>query len=331
MSMENGELIRRCGEKALRLEPITPEEGIALMRLPDDCLMPLMAAADTVRRRHKGNKVSLCSIINARSGRCPEDCAFCSQSVHSASQIPEYALVDSNTIIKSAEQARENGAHKFGIVTSGKGPQTRPGEMSALLSRISDMKEKVDVHRCASLGVISETEAVELRDSGLQEFHHNLETARSFYHNVCTTRGYDENVASIKAARKAGLRVCSGGIFGMGETPEQRIEMAEELRALGVDSIPLNFLNPIKGTKLESAPPLKPLEILKIIAVYRLYLPEKDIKVAGGRDANLRELQSFIFFAGANSIMVGNYLTTKGREVSHDLRMIEDLGLEVVD
>jgi len=189
----------------------------------------------------------------------------------------------------------------------------------------------VDVHRCASLGVINEEQALALKEAGLQEFHHNLETARSFYPNVCTTRSYDENAASVRAAKSAGLRVCSGGIFGMGENNRQRIELAEELRDLGVDSIPLNFLNPIKGTKLENAKPLRPIEILKIIAVYRLFLPDRDLKVAGGREANLRDMQSFIFFAGANSTMVGNYLTTKGRDAAADLKMIEDLEMEVVD
>jgi biotin synthase len=324
-------LIEHCRDKAMRLEPVTPAEGRELMSLSSDHIMPLMAAADAVRRFHKGNKVSLCSIINARSGKCTEDCAFCSQSVHATSRIPEYDLVDGETIINSARQSLSNKAHKFGIVTSGKGPQTTDGDFETILSTVAEMREKVDIHRCASLGVITEEQGRELKKAGLDEFHHNLETARSFYHNVCGTRDYDENVATIRAARSAGLRVCCGGIFGMGESPEQRIEFAEELRSLGVDSIPLNFLNPIEGTKLEKAAPLRPLEILKIIAVFRLYLPDKDIKVAGGREANLRDLQSFMFFAGANSTMVGNYLTTKGREASQDLLMIQDLELVVVD
>jgi biotin synthase len=329
--MRPDDLISHCLEKALRLQPLSVEEGVALIQLGSEHVMPLMAAADKVRRHHKGNEVSLCSIINARSGRCPEDCAFCSQSVHATSEIPEYALVDGETIVSSARQSLANGAHKFGIVTSGKGPQTREGEFSALLERVAEMRDKVEIHRCASLGVITEEQGVALKKAGLQEFHHNLETARSFYHNICGTRDYDENVATVKAARNAGLRVCCGGIFGMGETPEQRIELAEELRTLGVDSIPLNFLNPIKGTRLEKTEPLAPLEILKIIAVFRLYLPDKDIKVAGGREVNLRDLQAFMFFAGANSTMVGNYLTTKGRDAAQDLQMIKDLELVVVD
>ena len=325
------ELIARCEEKALSGESVTPEEALELLNLPPDLIMPLMASADAVRRYYKGNAVSLCSIVNARSGKCTEDCAFCSQSVFASSDIPDYDLMADDDIIAAAKDAVNNGAHKFGIVTSGKGAETKAGDIEKICSSISSIKSSLDVHRCASLGVIDKQQALALKEAGLDEFHHNLETARSFYPNICTTRSYDENVDSVRAAKNAGLRVCSGGIFGMGEDNRQRVEMAEELRSLGVDSVPLNFLVPIEGTKLENAKPLRPIEILKIIAVYRLYLPDKDIKVAGGREKNLRDLQSFIFFAGANSTMVGNYLTTKGRDVAEDLKMIEDLELEVVD
>lgn len=325
------ELIGRCEEKALRGEQVTPDEALELLNLPSDLVMPLMAAADRVRRYYKGNAISLCSIVNARSGRCPEDCAFCSQSVFHTSEIPEYDLMETEELIAAAGDAVKNGAHKFGIVTSGKGVEAQTGDIEKICGSIREMKSRLPVHRCASLGVISVEEARALKEAGLDEFHHNLETARSFYPNVCTTRPYDENVDSLRAAKQAGLRVCGGGIFGMGEDNRQRIELAEELRELGVDSIPLNFLNPVKGTKLENVKPLRPLEILNIIAVYRLFLPDKDIKVAGGREVNLRGLQSFIFFAGANSTMVGNYLTTKGRDAAEDLRMIADLELEVID
>jgi len=320
--------MERCEEKALSLEPVTPEEALELINLPSDRIMPLMAASDRIRRFYKGNTVSLCSIVNARSGACEQDCAFCSQSVFNESDVPEYRLMENDGIINAAEEASKNGARKFGIVISGKGPEK--DDLKKICAYIKQLAAKVEVYRCASLGVITQGEAEALKDAGLQEFHHNLETARSFYKNVCSTRSYDENVASIVAAKNAGLRVCSGGIFGMGETNRQRIELAEELRLLGVDSIPLNFLNPVKGTKLENIKPLRPLEILKIIAVYRFFFPDKDIKVAGGREVNLRDLQSFIFFAGANSTMLGNYLTTKGRTAEDDLKMIADLELEVV-
>lgn len=320
-------LIERCEKKALSLEPVTPEEALGLMNLSSELIMPLMTSADRIRRFYKGNTVSLCSIVNARSGACEEDCAFCSQSVFNESEAPEYRLMENSRIINAAVDASKNGARKFGIVISGKGPGK--DDFASICGSVKEMAEKVELQRCASLGVITPDEAIALKNAGLQEFHHNLETARSFYKNICTTRSYDENIASVMAAKNAGLRVCSGGIFGMGETGRQRIELAEELRLLNVDSIPLNFLNPAKGTKLENAKPLLALEILQIIAVYRFFFPDKDIKVAGGREANLRDLQSFIFFAGANSTMLGNYLTTKGRSAADDIRMIADLGLEV--
>jgi len=325
------DLIRTVESKAHGGEKISPEEALELLNLPSEYIMPLMSSADSVRRFYKGNAVSVCSIVNARSGRCPEDCAFCPQSVHSGSDVREYGLMEPGEIVDAAKEAVNGGAHKFGIVTSGKGPEVGKGDMERICDSIRAMKEGVDVHRCASLGVITDEDAVMLREAGLNEFHHNLETARSFYHNICTTRTYDENVEAVRAAKRAGMRVCSGGIFGMGENNAQRVELMEELRKLDVDSIPLNFLNPVKGTRLENKRPLRPLEILKIIAVFRFYMPDRDIKVAGGREVNLRDLQSLIFFAGANSTMIGNYLTTSGRKSADDLRMIDDLELEIID
>ncbi|MDH5542503.1 MAG: biotin synthase BioB [Nitrospinota bacterium] len=323
-------LIESCRESALRNEKISEQDALELITLPREHIMDLIAAADAVRRKHKGNRISLCSIVNARSGRCGEDCAFCPQSVFSKSESPEYALMGADEIVSAAEKAIGDGAHKFGIVTSGKGPEKNNGDFEKIIASIRSMKQNVGIHRCASLGVIDSEQAVALKEAGLDEFHHNLETARSFYPKICSTRDYDENVATIAAAKSAGLRVCCGGILGMGETPVQRIELASELRELGVDSIPLNFLNPVEGTKLEKSERLKPLEVLQIIAVFRLFLPDRDIKVAGGREVNLRDLQSWMFFAGANSTMVGNYLTTTGRNAEDDVRMVEDLGLEVV-
>ena len=178
--------------------------------------------------------------------------------------------------------------------------------------------------------MLGRDQLIKLKESGLEEYHHNLETARSYFPKVCTTHDYEEDVETVKTAKSIGLRTCCGGIFGLGESPEQRIELAFTLRELDVDSVPINFLHPIKGTGTENLPPLKPLEILKIIAIYRFLLPAKDIKIAGGREHNLRDFQSMIFAAGANSTMVGNYLTTKGRAYQDDLQMIKDMGLEPV-
>ena len=316
-------------EKSCSGEYIDFYEAYRLITIDNSYIFDLIASSDRIRNRFKGKSVSLCAIINAKSGGCPEDCAFCSQSIHYKTNIQEYPLIDADKIINSARDALIQGAHKFGIVTSGKGINNFK-ELHRICESINSLKNRVPIHRCASLGILSKDDLLELKEAGLQEYHHNLETAMSFFSKVCTTHRYDEDVDTIKCAKAVGLRTCCGGIFGMGETVEQRIELAFTLRELEVDSIPLNFLYPIKGTRLEYTPPLIPLEIIKIIAFYRFILPDKDIKIAGGREYNLRDLQSLIFAAGANSVMVGNYLTTRGRSYKEDLQMIKDLGLEIV-
>ena len=325
------EFIRAMEEKALALDPLTWDEAVELMSLDTVHIYDLIASANRVRRKFKGDEISICSIINAKSGQCPEDCSFCSQSSSAKTSAPVFDLISQEKITAGARDAAANGARKYGIVTSGYGFGAKGSKktLDGLVDHISALKQDCEVHRCASLGIIDEATARRLKAAGLEEYHHNLETARSFFPSVCTTHDYEEDVSTVRAAKAAGLRVCCGGIFGLGESAEQRVEMAFTLRELEVDSIPLNFLNPIKGTRLENQPPLPALEILKIIAVYRLILPAKDIKAAGGREKNLRDLQCMMFAAGANSTMVGNYLTTCGRPAEEDLRMIRDLGLTV--
>ncbi|MGK7345676.1 MAG: biotin synthase BioB [Candidatus Nitrospinota bacterium M3_3B_026] len=328
---DTADFISGVERKALADEPLTWDEAARLARLDTAHIYDLIAAANRIRRRHKGDEVSLCAIINAKSGRCPEDCAFCSQSVRAKSGAPVFDLLPPGKIVDGAREALAAGARKFGIVTSGYGYSASGGgpEIDSITKALDGMRRGVPIHRCASLGIIDHETAERLRNAGLQEYHHNLETARSFFPQVCSTHDYEEDVATIRAVKAAGLRACCGGVFGMGESPEQRVELAFTLRDLDVDSIPLNFLTPIKGTRLEDTEPLPPLEILKIIAMYRMILPTKDIKVAGGREKNLRDLQCLIFAAGANSTMVGDYLTTQGRSAGDDLRMIADLGLSV--
>ncbi|MFQ5559830.1 MAG: biotin synthase BioB [Nitrospinota bacterium] len=316
-------------EKACRGESITKEDALLLLGADPACFWDLIASADRIRRRFKGEKISLCAIINARSGMCAENCAFCAQSVHSSSQVPEYSLLGSKEVLASAKRAVEKGASKFGIVTSGRGINDKH-EHTQVKELILALKKDVSVHRCASLGILYEDELKELQAAGLKEYHHNLETSRSFFSKICTTHKYEDNEQTVVAAKKAGLRVCSGGIFGMGETLEQRVELAFELRDLKVDSVPVNFLNPVSGTRLEGAPLLEPKEALKIISMLRFVMPDKDIKVAGGREVVLRDLQAVMFAAGANSTMLGNYLTTKGRNAQQDIQLIQDLGLSPV-
>jgi len=272
--------------------------------------------------------VILCSIINAKCGGCPEDCAFCSQSVHHQTDIASYPLLPSDEIIDTAKKAFSEGATEFSIVTSGRGISEEK-EISSLAETFSKFNENLNIPSCASLGLLDLDTALKFKAAGLKNYHHNLETAKSFFQNICSTHTYEESVDTVRIAKSAGFRVCSGGIFGMGESPRQRVELAFILKELDVDSIPMNFLNPIPGTPLESIPPLKPLEILKTIATYRFVFPKRDITICGGREINLRDLQALMFIAGANGTMLGNYLTTRGRASQEDLQMIKDLELEV--
>ncbi|MCX5856732.1 MAG: biotin synthase BioB [Deltaproteobacteria bacterium] len=262
---------------------------------------------------------------NAKSGKCPENCKFCAQSAHYATDVESYPLKKASEIIREAEAAGRAGAEMFGIVTSGKRIKTKK-EWAEVVKAIRGINN-LGIKACASLGIIDEEKARTLKDAGLYRYHHNLETSRTFFPEICTTHAYDEDVETIRAASAAGLSVCCGGLIGLGERIQHRIELALTLRELNVDSIPVNILNPIKGTPLERTPPLPPLEILMTIAVFRFLLPDRDIKICGGKEKNLRQLLPLALVAGANSLMTGNYLTTPGRDASLDLEMIKDLGL----
>lgn len=321
------------GSKVFARDPIGFEEALFVLKIEGEYIFDLFALTNRVRRFYVGDEISLCAIINARSGRCSEDCAFCSQSAHASSRIENFDLIETGKALDGARAALAAGAGKYGIVTSGYGfsggsKKDRIG-LDKVLDYIRAIKDGAPIHRCVSLGIIDYERALELKEAGVMEYHHNLETAESFFAQICSTHSYQEDVDTIKAVKRAGLRACAGGIFGLGETDEHRVELAMKLRELDVDSVPINILNPIAGTRLENATPLKPFTILKIIAMFRLVMPDKDIKVAGGRERNLRDLQSLIFAAGANSTMIGSYLTTQGRPAEDDLRMIEDLELSV--
>ncbi|MGC8756061.1 MAG: biotin synthase BioB [bacterium] len=315
-------------EYVIKHHGITQQEAMQLATLDNRDVFKLFEVTNGLRQHFKGNSVNLCSIINAKSGLCPEDCRFCAQSVHYKTQIKSYPLLNRAIIVEKAIHATGTGARGFSIVTSGYGIDNK-SELDDIAETIRAIAEKTPLYRCASLGVLTEQELAYLRDAGLTKYHHNLETSRSFFPNVCTTHPYDDDVEAIKSAKSIGLNVCSGGVFGIGESWDDRIELAFTLKQLDVDSIPINFLIPIKGTPLEGTSYLSPLECLKIIAIFRLILPDKDIVICGGREVNLRDLQSMIFYAGANGMMVGGYLTTPGRPVEDDIRMIHDLGMEI--
>lgn len=304
------------------------DEAHRLLLLESTAACALFLAASRVRDHFLGTGVDLCSIINAKSGRCPENCSFCAQSSHHPTNAPVYPLVDEEQIIACAREAAGAGSHCFGIVTSGS-TISPGGELDRICRALRRIRRETAIEPSCSLGAIDYETALALREAGAVTYHHNLETARSFFPNICTTHDYEEDVETVRVAKRAGLKVCCGGIFGLGETPEQRVEMALTLRELDVDSIPLNFLNPIEGTPLAGADRITPLECLKTIAVYRLILPDRKIAVCGGRERNLRDLQSWMFFAGASGTMIGNYLTTTGRPPEQDWQMLTDLGLTV--
>ncbi len=308
----------------MKTENILFEEALSLT---DKNWEELSSISNSLREKHKDSLVFTCAIINAKSGACSEDCAFCAQSIHHKTNIKIYPLISTEEILKKAEQMKKNGATRFSIVTSGKKPSKR--ELERISKTIYQIKEKIGISTCASLGILNEESARILKEAGLERYHHNLETSRSFFPNICTTHSYEEDINTLKIAKQVGLKVCSGGIIGLGEKWEHRIELAFTLKELNVDSIPINFLNPIAGTKLQNMPLLYPYEALKAIAIFRIINPEKDITICGGREKVLGELQDKVFSAGANGIMIGNYLTTKGRNIKEDMEMIRRYGFKL--
>ncbi|HUU29178.1 MAG TPA: biotin synthase BioB [archaeon] len=307
---------------------LTEREALLVLRDKSLPLSRLLALTDRLRFGHSGKKIRLCAIVNARSGNCGEDCAFCAQSAHWSTEVKKYSLLSAEKLSDSAQAALAAGAGEFSIVTSG--ATIRAEKEVKILEEALERIRNISGHlqRCASLGRISPRILQRLKNAGLDCLHHNLETNSSFFPQICTTHNHAERVATVRRAKACGLRVCSGGIFGMGEEDADRVALAFELKELDLDSVPLNFLHPIPGTPLEKAPILEPEAALRIIAMFRLVLPEKDIIVCGGREVTLRDLQSMIFWAGANGILIGNYLTTSGRKAAEDLKMLEDLGLE---
>jgi biotin synthase len=289
---------------------------------------PVLQETSKMRESHFGRRVSLCVIINAKSGLCSEDCAFCSQSVEAQTEAPIYPLLPREKLVEAAQAAAEAGATRFSLVTSGRGI-TSTREKEAILAAVAAIREAVGIKVCASLGIVDRPFLGELKAAGVQRFHHNLEAAGSFFPEICTTHIFKDRVATVEAAKDAGLEVCVGGITGLGESLAQRWELAQAIAELDPDAIPLNFLHPLPSTRLANRQKLSPLEALKIIAAFRLTFPDKTIIICGGRLPTLRSLAPLIFAAGANALMTGDYLTTRGRLPEDDRLMLEDMGLEV--
>lgn len=309
-------------------EPLTEHHALTILHSSGADLTEILAGAHRIKEKHFGDRIELCSIINAKSGRCAENCAFCAQSAHAETDAPVYPLKSREEILAGARQAVAEGSHCYGIVTSGS--RINPGEeLEIVLAAIRDIRKETGIDPSASLGILDLETAEKLAEAGCVTYHHNLETARSFFPNICTTHDYEDDVQTVRIAKQAGMKVCCGGIFGLGESLEQRIELASTIRELDVDSVPLNFLNPISGTRLQGARNLSPMDCLRIIALFRYMLPDKRISVCGGREPNLREFQSWIVIAGASGTMVGNYLTTSGRNRETDLQMFEDAEVKI--
>ncbi len=286
----------------------------------------LLSVAEARREVAFGRRVELCAIINARSGRCREDCAFCAQSIHHATPIKTYPLLSNEDILAAARRAKRAGVSRFSLVTSGR--TVRAEDMGPLCAAIEGVAA-LGLKPCASLGLLREADLRRLRAAGLERYHHNLETAESFYPQICITHTWSERLATLKAARRAGLSLCCGGVFGLGESDGQRVELILSLKRLEVDSVAVNFLNPIPGTPLSQQPLMAPWTALSLVAVIRLLLPAAEIRTCGGRLQTLGPLTPLQYLAGANATMTGDYLTTAGPRPEADWADIQALGLEV--
>ncbi len=305
---------------------MAPDEALAVLDSADIELLDVLSAAWRVRHHHFGNTVQLFFLMNAKSGLCPEDCGYCSQSKVSDAEIPRYNLLSAPKLLEGARLAAERQSKTFCIVISARGPTK--GEIEAVCRIVPEIKARYDLNICACLGLLTPEQAKALAAAGVDKVNHNLNTSERFYPEVCTTHTHADRVATLAACRSAGLQLCSGGIMGMGETRADLVDMAMELRSLRVESIPLNFLNAIDGTPLEGTARLTPRDCLRGLAMMRLVNPSAEIRIAGGREIHLGTLQPLGLYA-ANSMFVGDYLTTKGQLPESDYRMIEEMGFVI--
>lgn len=320
-------IIERALQRVLAGRDMGRSQALRLAETPPGDLPELMAAARKVRERFRGDRVSLCAIINAKSGRCAEDCRFCAQSARYDTGAKSYPLIPDREILEGADRSAKDGASFFCIVTSGK--RATGDELTRILAVLSAMRKAGRVRPCASLGTLGLEELRQLKQAGLIRYHHNIETARSFYGEVCSTHSFDERMQTVLYAGEAGLEVCCGGILGMGESMAQRVEMAMTLRDISVDSIPLNFLNPIPGTPLAAGEILSRDEVLKTVALFRLINPNVEIRACAGRELCLGEEQGMLLDAGVDGILTGDYLTTRGTSPHRDHEMVTAHGLRV--
>ena len=306
---------------------LSREEALSVLQCDDTDIPALLAATFRVRQQAFGLQVQLYYLKNAKSGLCPEDCGYCSQSIVSEAPIEKYSLLNTDKILAGARDAIQSQAKTYCIVASGRGPSDR--EVKQLAETVEKIKDESGLHICCCLGLLSLEQAQRLKQAGVDRINHNLNTSRRFYESICTTHTFDDRIETLKVVREAGMELCCGLIVGMGEQDEDIVDVALQLRELGVESIPVNFLNSIDGTLLQSVQRLNPRYCLKSLCLLRLLHPNTEIRIAGGREVNLRSLQAMGLYA-ANSLFVSDYLTTSGQPADEDHRMIEDLGFEVV-
>lgn len=316
-------MLEKLKNSVLNGYQITKEDAIKLV---DVDLEDLCNAANELRNYFCGNSFDICTIINGKSGRCSEDCKYCAQSSHYKVSIEDYPLLSSEELLKGAKYNQEKGILRYSIVTSGK--RLSDTEVDKICESYSQIKEEFGISLCASHGLLSYESFKKLKDAGVDRYHNNLETSRRNFSNICTTHTYDDKIAAIKNAQKAGLTVCSGGILGLGETMEDRIDMALDIRDLGVKSIPINILNPILGTPYEGSEILSTEEVRRVVSIFRFILPDGAIRLAGGRGL-IEQKGKTTFTSGANAAISGDMLTTAGISIQDDMKMIEELGFEV--
>lgn len=329
VDVNNHTQISALGQRVLGGGHITREEALWLFNLETSSdIHDLMAWSNRIREKFHGNKVHLCSIVNAKAGACSENCSFCAQSAHYQTGSPKYGFIDPEPVQQAAEEAGKNSVTAVGLVAAWKGLNEGP-MLDEVCDRIRELKATGKTRPDVSLGIIKNQRVADrLKEAGVECYGHNLESSRRFFPQTCTTHTFDDRLETIGYLKKAGIKICSGGIIGMGETREDRCDLAFSLKEIGATVVPVNILNPIPGTPFAKNEPLSVLEILKTIACFRFILPRQEIMIAGGRTVNLRESQSMIFMAGASAMMVGNYLTTLNQPVEKDLQMLKDLGLD---
>lgn len=322
------DLILKVRREVLDGQPIAPEDALKLTETPFVEIPYVAAAANEVRERFVGNAVESCALSNIKSGNCSEDCKFCAQSGHYKTDSPVYPQISVEEIVSQAKAAEKMGATEFCMVSSGRGA-TNEEEFGTVLEAVRRIKAETKLFVDASLGFLKPEQMRALYEAGLYRNNHNLEASKGYFEKICTTHTHAQRMKHVEMVRHYGIHPCSGGILGMGESPKDRIDLAFELAKIGADCVPINILNPRQGTPLGDVTPLRPLEIILYVALFRLILPKATIKIAGGREVNLRDLQAMAMQAGANGLILGNYLTTMGRNPKQDLQMLEDLGFEV--